>query len=85
MLRRILLLLAAIACSRSVLSPALAQDDGKPTIAILRYGGTTLTALAEKGILDMFEAYALINAEERATLDAAEDLDGERINIIRLM
>ncbi len=82
MLRRILLLLAAIACSRSVLSPALAQDDGKPTIAILRYGGTTLTALAEKGILDMFEAYALINAEERATLDAAEDLDGERINII---
>ena len=65
-----------------IVSPALAQDAGKPTVAILRYGGTTLTALAEKGILDMFEAYGLVNAEERAILDEAEDLTGERINII---
>ena len=63
-------------------APALAQDGGKPTIAILRYGGTALTALAEKGILDMFEAYGLVSPEERAVLDQAEDLDGERINII---
>ena len=62
--------------------PALAQHDGKPTIAILRYGGTALTALAEKGILDMFEAYDLVNAEERAILDEAEDLEGERVNVI---
>ena len=61
---------------------ALAQDGGKPTIAILRYGGTALTALAEKGIIDMFEAYGLVSPEERAILDQAEDLDGERINII---
>ena len=65
-----------------VAAPALAQDDGKPTIAILRYGGTTLTALAEKGILDMLEAYGLVNAEERAILDEAKDLEGERINVI---
>ena len=65
-----------------IVPPALAQDAGKPTVAILRYGGTTLTALAEKGILDMFEAYGLVNAEERAILDEAEDLTGERINII---
>lgn len=82
MLRRILLLSVLIALLYSALTPALAEDDGKPTIAILRYGGTTLTALAEKGILDMFEAYGMVNAEERAVLDKAEDLDGERINVI---
>ncbi len=65
-----------------VATPALAQDAGKPTIAILRYGGTTLTALAETGILDMLEAYGIVNADERAILDQAEDLQGERINII---
>ena len=79
---RILLLPVVIALLYSALSPAIAQDAGKPTIAILRYGGTTLTALAEKGILDMFEAYGIVNAEERAVLDKAEDLDGERINVI---
>ncbi len=82
MLQRILLLLVVIALLCSILPPALAQDDAKPTIAILRYGGTTLTALAEKGILDMFEAYGMVNAEERAILDEAEDLQGERINVI---
>ena len=65
-----------------VATPALAQDADKPTIAILRYGGTTLTALAEKGILDMFQAYGIVNADERAVLDAAEDLEGERIRVI---
>ena len=65
-----------------VAAPALAQDAEKPTIAILRYGGTALTALAEKGILDMFEAYGLINPEERAVLDEAKDLDGERLHVI---
>lgn len=63
-------------------APALAQAEPKPTIAILRYGGTALTALAEKGILDMFEAYGLVSADERAILDEAEDLAGERINVI---
>ncbi|MCY4063485.1 MAG: ABC transporter substrate binding protein [Chloroflexi bacterium] len=65
-----------------VAAPTLTQDGGQPTIAILRYGGTSLTALAEKGILDMLEAYGLVNAAERAVLDEAEDLKGERINII---
>ncbi|MCY3781450.1 MAG: ABC transporter substrate binding protein [Chloroflexi bacterium] len=65
-----------------IAAPALAGDDDKPTVAILRYGGTPLTALAEKGILDMLEAYGLVNAEERAVLDEAEDLEGERINVI---
>ncbi len=82
MLQRTLLFSVIFALLCQALPPALAQADGKPTIAILRYGGTTLTALAEKGILDMFEAYGLVTAEERAVLDRAEDLDGERINVI---
>ena len=65
-----------------VAAPALAQSEAKPTIAILRYGGTALTALAEKGVLDMLEAYGLVNVDERAILDQAQDLEGERINII---
>ena len=75
-------LIGLLTAALLIAAPALAQDDGKPTIAILRYGGTSLTALAEKGILDMFEAYGLVNAEERAILDEAEDLQGERINVI---
>jgi len=65
-----------------IAAPALAGDDGKPTIAILRYGGGALTALAEKGILDMLEAYGLATADERAILDQSKDLEGERINVI---
>lgn len=76
------LLIGLMFAALSIAAPALAQDGGKPTIAILRYGGTTLTALAEKGILDMLQAYGLVNAEERAILDEAEDLDGERLNIV---
>ena len=75
-------MIGLLSVALSIAAPALAQDDGKPTIAILRYGGTSLTALAEKGILDMFEAYGLVNAEERAILDEAEDLEGERVNVI---
>ena len=76
------ILIALLLLALLVAALALAQDESKPTIAILRYGGTSLTALAEKGILDMFEAYGLVDAEERAILDEAEDLEGERINII---
>ena len=80
MVARILVLLLTAALLSA--APILAQAEDKPTIAILRYGGTSLTALAEKGILDMFEVYGLVNAQERAVLDEAQDLEGEHINII---
>ena len=60
----------------------LAQDDEKPTVAILRFGRTPLSELAKKGILDTLQAYEFIGAEERALLNSEEDLEGERINFI---
>lgn len=76
------LLIGLLIAALLVCAPALAHDDDKPTIGILRYGGTSLMTLAEKGILDMLQAYELINAEERAVLDESEDLEGENINVI---
>ena len=77
--KRIVLTLVMLAL---LITPAaLAQDMENPTIAILRYGRTTLNNLTKKGILDMLEAYQFINADERALLHEEEDLEGERINI----
>ncbi len=80
MFRRTLLLL--ITLSLLVTPAALAQDDDKPTVAILRFGRMPLIDLAKRGVLDMLEAYQLINAEERTLLNAEEDLEGEHLNII---
>ncbi|MCY3573899.1 MAG: ABC transporter substrate binding protein [Chloroflexi bacterium] len=80
MLRKTLLVL--IVLSLLMTPVALAQGDGKPTIAILRFGRTALNELTRTGILDTLQAYQFINADERALLNAEEDLEGERINII---
>lgn len=76
---RLLMLLSLILLLLGV--PAFAQDDGKPAVAILRYRNTTGFQLAGKAFLDMMEAYGFISEEERAVLDAGEELDGERINV----
>lgn len=74
-------LLIAVTLALLISPAALAQDMENLTIAILRYGRTTLNDQTKKGILDMLEAYQFINADERALLDEEEDLEGERINI----
>ena len=79
MVQRITLLIAILALS---LSPALwAQDDDKPTLAILAFGYHSNVNLSVKGTLDMLQAYGYINQEERAVLDQRQDLEGEGINI----
>ena len=79
MVQRITLLIAILALS---LSPALwAQDDDKPTVAILAFGYHSNVNLSVKGTLDMLQAYGYINQEERAVLDQRQDLEGEAINI----
>ena len=66
-----------------LLSPtAIAQGDGKPTIAWLKWGDSSNVALAEKAIKDMLQAYGFINAEERALLDDERSIEGEQINVI---
>ena len=80
MVKKVLLCLAFLWL---LLAPvASAQDKDKPTIAWLKWGDSRNVALAEKAILDMLEAYGLINAEERAALDEERSIDGEHIKII---
>ncbi len=72
-----------IVVSLYCLVTSLASANGDtPTIAILRYGGSSLVSLSEKGILDMLQVYGLINADERAILDQSKDLNGEHIDVI---
>ncbi|MDE2635856.1 MAG: ABC transporter substrate-binding protein [Chloroflexota bacterium] len=78
MIQRFLLLIALLAL---VVIPALAQDDDKPTIAILSFGYHSNVNLSVKGTLDMLQAYGYINQEERDVLDQQQDLEGEGINI----
>ena len=61
---------------------AAAQESGKPTIAILRFGGVAeQTTLSEYAVLDALLAEGYISDAERDQLSARQDLDGERIDI----
>ena len=62
-------------------APALAQDDEKPTIAMMIYGANVGPSLSIKGAFDVLQAYGYVNEEERAELDAGMDLFGEKMNV----
>ena len=88
MLKKALLFLV-LSCL--ALTPVAAQDNGNPTVAILRFGLTPTTTVAELGVLDMLQAYGFLDAEEtlatfgpRVNLDPSspKDLEGENINIL---
>ena len=65
------------------LGPAVqAADDGAPTLAFLRFGQSPSFALTDRAVLDMLEVYGYISAEERATMEAGNDLHGENINVL---
>ena len=79
MYRIVVVLLALLA---PIAGPAMqAQEDEKPTIAILSLGYHSNVNLSVKGTLDMLQAYGYINHEERAVVDQRQDLEGEGINI----
>ena len=80
MARRFLLLLAVL--TLSVSSALRAQDDEIPTIAMMNFGYSAGQTLATKGAFDVLQAYGYFNEEERAILDAGEDLFGENINLL---
>ena len=68
-----------------LLAPAtIAQDDGKPTIAFLRYRATGTEDITKPGIWDVLGAHELISPSERALLDEDLDLNGEHINVFWL-
>lgn len=59
-----------------------AGDDAVPTLAFLRFGQSSSFALTDRAVLDMLEVYGYISMDERATLEAGNDLRGEKINIL---
>ena len=59
-----------------------ADDDAVPTLAFLRFGQSSSFALTDEAVLDMLEVYGYISMDERETLDAGNDLRGEKINIL---
>lgn len=63
-------------------STATALDDNKPTIALMKWGDLNTVALAEKGVLDMLQAYGYINDDERALIAEERSFTGENVNII---
>ena len=75
-----LLLILLVALLLAPLSSA--QDNDNPTVAILRYGPYISDPIVERGLLDTLQVYEWINAEERALLNAGQNLEGENINII---
>ena len=80
MFKKWLLVLALL--SLLLIPLARAQEDGNPTIAILRFGSLAGSDLTLIGILDTLEIYDFINAEEQAALGGYQDLEGEKINVI---
>ena len=79
MTKRLLLVLCALAL---LLPAASAQDDDKPTIAVLRFGTHLSYGLVETALVDALAASELVNDDEWALLTQGEDLSGERINLI---
>ena len=79
MVQRLLLLIAILAL---IAVPAMAQDSEKPTIAMMNFGYSAGQTLATKGAFDVLQAYGYFNDEERAVLDAGDDLVGENINVL---
>ncbi|MCY3781165.1 MAG: ABC transporter substrate binding protein [Chloroflexi bacterium] len=75
-----LLLLLVFLCL--LLGPATLADGDAPTLAFLRFGNSPDFQLTDKAVLDMLEAYGYVSAAERATLQAGNDLHGEKINIL---
>ena len=67
-----------------LLFPTVSQaaDHGLPTLAFLRFGQSPSFALTDMAVLDMLEIYGFINAEERAMMEAGNDLRGKNINIL---
>ena len=79
MFRRFFLLIAVLTL---IADPAMAHDEEKPAIAMLNFGHTQGATLSIKGAFDVLQAYGFFSEEERAVLDAGEDLNGDNMNVL---
>ena len=71
----------ALLCCLLLVPLAAAQDNDNPTVVIIRFGPYISDPIMESGLLDTLQVYEWINAEERALLNAGQDIQGEKINI----
>ena len=62
-------------------SAALAQDQDKPTVAILRFGAFFNFTYVENAIVDTLLSNGLISEAEYAQAQASQDMEGEHINL----
>ena len=63
-----------------LLLPLSTAQDSKPTIALLSMG-YEYSQFQTGALLDTLLGYEFITAEERATLEGREDIEGEKLNI----
>ena len=74
--------LAALIALIILLAPASMAQEGKPTVAVLRFGPSLSDTSLETAVMDTLHVYDWINAEELALLGDRQDLAGEKINIL---
>ncbi len=79
---RVLLFAALLMAALPLSLTGLAQDDDIPTVGLLNIGHDSGTDLSVKGVLDVFQAYGFLSEEERAFLEAGQDLYGEKLNVL---
>ena len=65
-----------------VATPAAAQDNEAPTVAILNFGASPAYEIANTALLNVLQGYELISEEEREILNDYGDLEGEHVNIL---
>lgn len=89
MMRSTLLLLATAALMSLSALPGLAQDEDRPTVAILRFGDGLTYDATEAAILDVLQSYGLLSEEENyaemrgfISTHPREEIQGERLNVI---
>ena len=73
---------AVLALTLLLAPAALAQDDDRPTVAILRFGPHVSYDLIDDGFLSAVLAGGMVSEEEHAVLLAGDDLNGEKIRFI---
>ena len=74
--------LLAIALLIVLAIPAVGQDDnGNPSIAILRHGPRPNSPITEGAILDVLESYGFISTLENRILEDRRELEGENLTI----
>ena len=63
-------------------SGAHAADSGKPAVAIMRFGFHPIFHWMEGAMLDLLALHGWLSADERQTLNAREDFQGHRLDIL---